>query len=687
MKFNINKPDYELSPYTGMTREGWIEAGKYLLEGVFSNIDDISCPISVSREEFNITYPHLNANEKVQESERKAEMFEVLARTFFIAAPLIKDNPDIEINTIKLRDYYKSHVLRICSKDDCEYVGSFDYLRELSGISDEYKGFQQTVEAGALVVCLWISKKEIWDTYTKNEKDVIAEFLASYAHETTATQNWRLFNMLIMAFLHMEGYSIDKAVMLDHAQVVLNYYAGDGWYRDGHNFDYYSAWGFNLYAPLWNLWYGYDNEPYIAHKFEENSNKLMETFPNMFDKDGYTFLWGRSGIYRNASTSAFVGNLFLKESKIDYGLARRIMSGALLQFLNRDDFLTNGIPTLGFYKQFYPLVQGYSCAASPYWLAKPFLVLYFEADHPIWTTKENNGIWDTIKTDGVNEIVLNAPALAVTDHLQSGETILRTGKVAKSSKGKNALWSYAKLNYNTKYPWEATPVETNSIESQQYVIVDKTENETLYGNFTFWAGAKKDVLYRRQLFGYASDKLMHYTPTINLADFPITNGIMRVDKLKLFRWQVDITLGSYGFPDNNAEVIIKEHDNAKAIILKGKDSQGQEKQLAMTIYDGWDEIDYVKSNGTNPDSEKSIIVYAKTTRKKKYDGYSQYVLISQVITKESFEEFKEDEIFPIESISYSDSYKTGAYGNIRIKLKNGEDKEVNFDGLEGDLML
>jgi hypothetical protein len=55
----------------------------------------------------------------------------------------------------------------------------------------------------------------------------------------------------------MEGYPIDHEIMLDHAQAILAYSVGDGWYRDGHSFDYYSCWAFNVYGPLWNLWYGY----------------------------------------------------------------------------------------------------------------------------------------------------------------------------------------------------------------------------------------------------------------------------------------------------------------------------------------------------------------------------------------------------------------------------------------------
>ncbi len=35
------------------------------------------------------------------------------------------------------------------------------------------------------------------------------------------------------------------------------------------------------------------------------------------------------------------------------------------------------------------MVQSYSCAESPFWLAKAFLCLYFPKDHPFWI--ERNG--------------------------------------------------------------------------------------------------------------------------------------------------------------------------------------------------------------------------------------------------------------------------------------------------------
>ncbi|MDF2802721.1 MAG: hypothetical protein K0S61_2624 [Anaerocolumna sp.] len=684
MKFQPKTVNYALSPYTGLTRESWVEAGEYLLSGVFHNIKSIHDPVVMPRKETKVTYPHKNISGVQEVIEKRAEIFEGLARSFFIAAPLIHNNPDIEICNYNLRDYYKEQVLRACTTGDPNSVGSYEEQQKLNSNHDPFRAYQQTVETCALVVCLWSCKSEIWDTYTKEEKDIIAEFLTGYAHASTVPQNWRLFNMLDMAFLYSEGYPIDEDIMRDHGQAILNYYAGDGWYRDGHSFDYYSCWAFNLYTPLWNLWYGYEKEPYLAKKFEENSNRLMETYGDFFDRDGFTNMWGRSNIYRNATTSAFDGNMLLSNSTADPGLARRIASGSLLQFFTREDFLFEGVPTLGFYGQFTPLVQGYSCAESPLWLGKAFLCLHLSADHPFWSATENNGTWEKLKDKEVKETTLDGPALCFTNHEANGETILRTGKVVKNCGDDHGMWNYSKLCFNSKYPWESAP--SNDVEAQQYVLKDLTSEEYAKGNVTLWHGIKDGALYRRQFFNYELSKEYHWIQAINLTDFAVPYGIIRVDKLRLHRRPISMTLGAYGFPDNGTEVKRLTKGSAKAIILKGHDYTGREKQLAMTLYDGWDDIDLLHSEGSNPDSKNSIVVYGKLTRNKQY-GYEPYVMISQVITKESLEDFTEDEIFPIEAIEYTDKEKCGGYGPVIITLNDGCKKVVEFEGIEGNLVL
>ncbi len=703
MGFLPKHTDFNLSPYTGLTRESWIEAAEYLLSGIFNNINSIEAPVVMPRYETEVTYPSKDA----PVWRKKAEVFEGLCRSFFISAPLIHIKPELTLNGINVRDYYKKQVLYAVTPGADNYVLNYSDMRKIDESGNPVACYQQTVETAALVICLWLSKEEIWDTYTKEEKDRIADFLTDFAHSNTVPQNWRLFNMLDMAFLYMNGYSIDEDIMRDHAQNILNYYVGDGWYRDGQSFDYYSCWAFNMYTAIWNNWYGYEKEPYIAARFEENSNELMKTYPDFFDRDGFTNMWGRSGIYRNAATSAFDGNLLMKESTVDPGLARRICSGSLLQFLTRDDFLWNGVPTLGFYGPFVPLVQGYSCAESPMWLAKALLCLHLPKDHPFWTAKENNGTWEKLSQNETKVTTLDGPALCFANHGANGITELRTGKVVKEKTDKHGMWNYSKLVFNSKFPWESTPkgdverifgsanddlvvgnMET-FVESQQYVLqyLDEENTAGITPNVTFWNGEKGDVLYRRQFFEYELCTETHWRTALNLADYAVPYGIMRFDKIRMFRRPLHLTLGAFGFPDNGGtEIIPIEKDGYKAVVLKGYDHTGKEKQLAFTIMDGWADIKLIRSTDTNPDSKNSIVLFAETQRSRQY-GYENYYLISQVITKESHEDFKEDEIFPVKSIDYSDPQRCGGYGPVVIKLKNGKEIIVDSYGLEGNLRL
>lgn len=683
--------DYRLSPYTGLTRDSWLDAGRYMLEGIFRHINSIEHPVVVPRKETDVTYPHKESKGDALVAEQKAEIFEGLTRSFFIGSVMIHNDPEITINGIKLADYYKHQIYKSCCiKDDPAYVGTYEELHAGVSSDDPVRPFQQTVETCALVIGLDACAEEVWDKYSDKEKDDIAAFLKSFAYNPTVPQNWRLFNMLDMAFLHKHGYEIDHEIMGEHVQAILNYYVGDGWYRDGQCFDYYSCWAFNVYSPIWCDWYGYEKMPYAAARMEEASNALMKTYADMFDNDGFTNMWGRSCIYRNAATSPFDGNMFLKNSTADPGLARRICSGSLLQFLERDDFMWNGIPTLGFYGQFTPLVQGYSCAESPFWLGKAFLCLHLPKGHPFWTCKETENSFDKLKEHEVKETVLNGPALCFTNHKDNGETILRSAKLFKTANDMHGMWNYNKLSYNTKYPWEATPVSdgNSSVESQMYVIGDDHNGQKLYPNAIFWAGQRDGILYRRAFFDYKVENERTWVQSMDLADFPVALGLVRVDKLMLYKRPVTITLGSYGFPDNGTEVIRKQKDGAEAIILKGKDHMGKDKQLAMTIFAGFSDIDIVRSEGTNPDSEKSIVVYASMkSGPRLYDASKPYVLISQTITKENHEDFTSDELFPVKEIKYTDPWNSGAFGPVELTMNDGQKHIVTFEGIEANLQL
>jgi hypothetical protein len=322
------------------------------------------------------------------------------------------------------------------------------------------------------------------------------------------------------------------------------------------------------------------------------------------------------------------------------------------------------------------------------------LCLHLPDNHPFWTAKENNGTWEKLEHNEVKVTTLDGPALCFSNHEANGETILRTGKVVKTKDDIHGMWNYSKLCFNTKYPWEATPISNgiaqDNIDSQQYVLHDITTNTYENANVTFWHGEKDDVLYRRQFFNYNLETETHWIQAINLADFTVPYGIMRADRVRLFKKPIGLTLGAYGFPDNETKIIKRqlECDDviAKAIVLKGYDHNHNEKQLAMTIYDGWDELEAIKSQGTNPDSENSIVIYAHTKREN-HNHYEKSVLISQVITKESHDDFTEEELFPIERVRYTDEENCGGYGPVQIILKTGITRTINFEQIEGKLML
>ena len=261
---------------------------------------------------------------------------------------------------------------------------------------------------------------------------------------------------------------------------------------------------------------------------------------------------------------------------------------------------------MGFYDQFTPLVQGYSCAESPLWLGKAFLCLELPPEHPFWTAKENNGTWERLEKGGIKETTLAGPALCYTNHEANGETILRSAKVFKEAGDIHGMWNYGKLNYNTKYPWESTPHPQKDsaleqeeeagagrtvCEAQQYLLFEQESGEPSRGNITLWCGQREGVLYRRQFFNAALAVEQYWIQAVNLADFPVERGIMRVDKLRLIRRPVTMTLGSYGFPDNpgadgSRTRILKKEERlpdgslAQAVILIGRDHMGVPRQMA-----------------------------------------------------------------------------------------------------------
>ncbi len=667
MKFTIDQPDYVKSPYTGMTRKHWIEAAKFLMEGAFAHLKDFHAPMVFTRYETEITYPQPGQ----PDWRYCAERFEGLARTMSIAALLIKENPDTVINGYKIRDYYASQILEGTKPGS---PVSFGILEEVIKEGDHGRAIQQTVECGLLVIILQETKKQIWDRYTSGERNQIAEFLSQYGHCRTNQHNWRFFNILILTFLKLNGYPIDEQMLKDHLQNIMTYYAEDGWYRDGDLFDYYSPWAFQFYAPIWCSWYGYEFEPEIAAVFEKNFSELMKNYTSFFDSKGRSIMWGRSGVYRSCASAPLAAAFFLKNPSVDPGLARRILSGNLLQFITREEMFMNQIPCLGFYGPFSQMVQSYSCAASPFWMGKSFLALAFDENAPLWSANESGGIWEGIENSPT--VFVDGPGISVTNHGKTGTSEIRTAKVLMNPKSPY-MPSYSRLSFNSALPWEA--FDGKGPEAMNYSLRRNRADQFSAPNLILYGGEKDGVLYRRINFDFDYNLR---DPLIDLADIEVPYGMIRVDRPRIPDKPYELMLGHYGLPhvEGKVEVTEKVVEGKMAVIAKTKSLQ-----TAFIAYSGWDRTGVVERSGVSAITEKSTLSYALSKKEELYRGIE--LLITILLHREDDREWKEEELMPIEDIQYIDVSPSGGPCGVELHLRDGRKVTVDFGNMEGRLRV
>ncbi len=665
MKFSVNNPDLELSPFTGMSREHWIQSAQFLVDGVMQHIKDFKDPVVLPKQH-EVSYPKPDD----PPWKFKAAEYEGLARTFMAAAPAINARPDWKSNGYHVREYYANQILLACNPASQNYLWKISELKKEFGSHQHY---QHTVEGAALVIGLMSSRQEIWDKYTKEEQDLVAGFLSDYAHNRTLSHNWRFFNLIILSFLKLNGYKVDETAIQDHIQHLLSYYTGDGWYRDHLDFDYYNPWAFHFYAPLWCAWYGYEYEPEAAQILEERHSEFMKTYPLFYSRRGHQFMWGRSITYRCAASAALGSAFLLHKTGADPGWTRRTASGNLLQFLAREDIYYQGVPSLGYYRSFEPLVQSYSCAASPFWIAKIYAALNVPADSPFWTARENEGPWEKQEKEA-RSVLLRGPGLHIASFGSTGCSELRPGKV------QNAQPFYNRLSFNTDFPLEMDSPQGATAMTYSLRESGSDNSYTVPLNLAF-NREENGVLYRQFNMGIGDE---YFGPTrIDLAEIIFPRGVLRIDRLRIGPAH-ELHLGHYGLPhlQGAGEPVINQRiiENCPVIItgIPGK-------QLALAALYGWDALDSMVHEGLHPEADRSTVIYAKRTREKDYSGMG--LLVSVLLHKTDDEPFAEDDLHPVRQFKPVEWTRSGHPLGADIILRNGKKYRIDFGNIEGNLVF
>ncbi|MEV6168771.1 DUF2264 domain-containing protein [Streptomyces sp. NPDC051954] len=350
----LSREDRDLSPCTGYTRAHWEAAADALLAAVE--------PYAT---EDRALY-HL-PGDRTSWSGRLSDGLEGYARTLLLAA-FRRDETALE---------------RYANGLAAGVSGSWPRIEDRS---------QPLVEAASIALALRVTRPLLWDRLDDGVRQRAAAWLGDALTAEAWPCNWELFPVTVGGFLQEIGYEAEasRAAIDRGLERIEKWYVGDGWYTDGdgRKFDYYNGWAMHLY-PVLHAWLADDTE--LLDLYGGRLARHLEDYARLFGGDGAPMHQGRSLTYRFATTVPLWLGALTGRTPLSPGETRRLASGALKYFLDRDAVDSRGLLTLGWHGPDPAVLQGYSGPASPYWASKGFLGLLLPEDHPVWTAAEEPG--------------------------------------------------------------------------------------------------------------------------------------------------------------------------------------------------------------------------------------------------------------------------------------------------------
>jgi hypothetical protein len=114
----------------------------------------------------------------------------------------LKDNPELEMNGIKVADYYRYQLINISNPESRSYIP-----HRTGGPS------QTLLELGSLAISMKAAQEVLWNPLTKKQKDSLAATMLSYGEGPTIGSNWMFFNVFILSFLKDQGYAVNESYL------------------------------------------------------------------------------------------------------------------------------------------------------------------------------------------------------------------------------------------------------------------------------------------------------------------------------------------------------------------------------------------------------------------------------------------------------------------------------------------
>ncbi|PUB24950.1 uncharacterized protein DUF2264 [Promicromonospora sp. AC04] len=379
--------DLDTSPLTGLTRDHWIAAADGLLRSAARQASASGARITPDGR------PSWNGPD--------SDALEGYARTFLLLGwrlsgtggvdPESDPESDPEVDPELVAAYTSGLV----AGTDARHPDAWPRISP--------DCIQALVEAASVALALHQTRPWIWDRLLPEQRDVVVGWLLGAFTMEVPDNNWHWFRVVVATFVATTGYPLSadqhEVVDADLARIE-EFYVGDGWYRDGagegDRFDHYAGWAMHFYPVLWHrMCESLDATSPIARRSvamrETHRARLVDflaDYQHLVGADGAPLFLGRSLTYRWAAATAPLAAVVDGASSWSPGLTRHLASAMLRYFLDRGAIGSEGLPSLGWFGPYPPMIQGYSAPSSPFWLSKAFVCLLIDAEDPFWTAVE-----------------------------------------------------------------------------------------------------------------------------------------------------------------------------------------------------------------------------------------------------------------------------------------------------------
>ncbi|MFW6153933.1 MAG: DUF2264 domain-containing protein [Planctomycetota bacterium] len=358
--------DRSTAPYTGYTREHWIEILTRLARGVLPCVDRETGMPTLPGDPAETALPDQLVN--------PGGPFEALERTMMIMALYmhVTGKTTVEGADGDIADLYRRGI-----------------ATNLESVRQTPPGRRRRFIGTGGTLSMLIAGEYLYEPLDDETKQGVNEELERFTHRRCNESNLLLFSMMPAPLLDRLGVDYDRGALEGYFDRILSMYRGDGWFIDGWNrqFDHYNYWGFQFYLHALMV---YDERwrARYAERIREITRAHEASVPFWYGRDGGPIPKGRSLNYRFATLSGLAMAQVSGLNALAPGQARRIASGCLKYFWEHGCQNDRRLLSIGFRGSNAAVGEDYTDTGAPYWAATGLMALLLPADHPFWTDRE-----------------------------------------------------------------------------------------------------------------------------------------------------------------------------------------------------------------------------------------------------------------------------------------------------------